>query len=196
VDVAFDDGFWATVINGSTLRLIAPTVNLTVEFYGDVIECCAVSRAFKIAVCGTVANHIVLVSLFAGEKVGVVDIGLKPVAIAITEGWGFIIVHAVGENKKEFLVVLDVNGRLIRKVEVPGRIRAWSPWRSLDEFDHLLIATTQDDVLNIEAFSCAFADPISHSPAPVIGLAYFTEIKTAFIVNAHSMICVPGDARP
>jgi hypothetical protein len=168
-----------------------------VQFYGDAIRCCAISRAFKMAVCGTVANHIVVVSLFSGEKVCAGDIGLKPNAVVVTEGWGFIVVRAADEQKTEFLVVLDVNGRLIRKVQVPAPICTWSAWRSRDGFDYLLVATKQGDVFNVEAFYCQFGEPICRTPGGVIALAYFEPLKTAFVVTAKTnAIFILGDLIP
>jgi hypothetical protein len=195
VDAAFADDFWAVVGNNSALRLIGPTVNSTVQFYGDVIRCCAISRTFKMAVCGTVANHIVIVSLFDAEKVCVVDIGLKPNAVVVTEGWGFIAVRAIDEKKTEFLVLLDVNGRLIRSVQAPAPICTWAMWRSLDGFDYLLVATRHGEVFNLEAFYCEFRNPIYRTPDAVVALAYFEHLRAVLIVTAkRKVVTISGDS--
>jgi hypothetical protein len=196
IDAVFADGFFAGIVNGSALRLIGPSLNSAVQFYGDVIRCCTVSRTFKIAVCGTIANHIVIVSLFAGEKVMVVDIGLKPIAVIVTEGWGFIVVRAIDDREKEFLVVLDVNGRQLRRVKAPAPIRCWSPWRSRDGFDYILIATARGGIFNIEVFYCEFGEPICWESAPVIALAYFEEVRTAILLTDKSIVCIRGDSFP
>jgi hypothetical protein len=189
--VALSGKFWAAVGADSALRLIGPTVNATVQFYGDVIRCCAVSRTFKMAVCGTVARHIVIVSLFAGEKVCVAEIGLTILEIVITEAWGFIVVNALADDGRTVFVVLDVNGREIRRVVMPALVTAWSSWTSRSGFDFVLVAVKTGDVFNLEAFFCEVGEPICHVAPPIVALAYHEEGQVVVVLSETKVTCVP-----
>jgi hypothetical protein len=82
------------------------------RFSGDTISCCAVSREFGIAVCGTVSGSIVVYSLFNGTKVNVIRLGgFRPVKVLVTTAWGFIVTYA-----SMSMTGKTVNRRLIRVI--------------------------------------------------------------------------------
>ena len=62
------------VSDDATLNISGPNLNFSIPFYGDAINCCALSKEFKVAVCGTANGNIVICSMFEGKKVNAVKL--------------------------------------------------------------------------------------------------------------------------
>jgi hypothetical protein len=102
----------------------------------------------------------VLIRLFQGEKVCVINTDVKPEMMIITDGWGFIVVYAVTESGHPVMVVWDVNGRFVRRVELPTLIKCWSAWTSRDAFDFVVWVGREGKVFATEVFYCEIREPI------------------------------------
>jgi hypothetical protein len=113
-----------------------------------------------------------LISLFGGAKVNVVRLEETPEMVLITPAWGFIIVCAVEESGGHVLLIYDGNGRIIRKVALPGAVRQWCGWKSRDGFDFLLIVTRDGRVFIAEAFWGVLWEPVLRASAAIVACAY------------------------
>jgi hypothetical protein len=177
--VACDGGYFAVVHDDSSLQLIGPGVNFAVPFYGEIICCCAISRAFKMVVCGTRNEHVVIVSLFDGTKVSVFDVEDVPERVAITRSWGFIV---IAEGTRS-LAIYDVNGRELRRADMPLRVACWHPWTSHDDFDYLLLATGDGKVYATEVFFAEIGEPICRLHMSIAAIAYFHDVGLIMLVG-------------
>jgi hypothetical protein len=191
--VSSDNGIIAIVVDDATLVVINPNTRFTIPFYGEVICCCAVSETFKIAVCGTIAGHLVIISVYNGTKVNVVDLqGLQPILVAISPGWGFIVAHGISQNRERFLTVHSVNGKFIRKVRIPFRIRSWCCWSSRESFDYLVMGSDDGKVFVTEVFYCDIKEAIHRGNSPVLALTYHLDCAVAIAVHENgSMAYIP-----
>jgi hypothetical protein len=182
--VSADGEFLAVVSDDATFNLIGNGPAVLIPFYGDAILCCALSKRFGIAVAGTVSGSIVICSLFEGTKVRVVALesGVHPLRIMITEGWGLIVtLAAIGDV--QYIFVHNVNGRFIRRVELPFVVTAWSGWASRKDVDYLIVAAGKR-VFWSEAFYARFEEPFHRCAAQAIGVKYLREAGIAVIVQA------------
>jgi hypothetical protein len=184
------DGDYFALVEGSTLRLhklnLDGSVRLdyAVPFYGELISCCAISSDFKIAVCGTSECHLVICSIFLGAKVNVIPLDdLKPVLVQITKAFGFIVTYGITNAGARYLVVFDVNGRLLKKEKIGFTVRCLYTYMSRDAFDYLVVATTDGKIFHTEVFDCQISDPIGRVMGKVIALAHFVAGRVTVVIS-------------
>jgi hypothetical protein len=188
---AFDRDYWVAVADDSSVRL-GPDLDFNIPFYGDVVECCAISRSFKLVVCGTMTKRIVLIKLFEGEKVCVVNMDVKPEMVLITDVWGFIVVYAKDENGQPLVVVYDVNGRLMRRAEIPGEIKCWAAWTSRDAFDFLVWVAKDGKVYVTEVFYCEMKESIDRVRG-AIACGYYEMGRVIVVLTEDGqLVCLPA----
>jgi hypothetical protein len=149
--------------------------------------CSAISKSFGIAVGGTVSGSIVICSIFEGTKVRVVELGegFRPVKVLITRAWGFIVTLAVmntSGKQSSHIFVHNVNGRFIRKVEVPFVVAAWADWPSRKGFDYIIIGTETGRLFWSEAFYCRFADSVYRYNGVPVAVSYLVDAAVAVTV--------------
>jgi hypothetical protein len=183
----------AIVSDEATLNLVRPSSHFHIPFYGDAIACCAISRAFGIAVAGTVSGCIQICSMAEGTKVNVVSLGegFLPLRVIVTDGWGFILTYAAVDRagiQQYYVFVHNVNGRLIRCVEVPFVVTAWCTWASRKGFDWVIIATENRKVVCAEAFYARFDEPVHRCGAMPVAVAYMEESQVAVVVQKDGQV--------
>ena len=197
--IATSNEFIAAISDDTTLNLIGRGVKYSIPFYGDTVTCCAVSKSFKIVVCGTISGNVVICSLFEGRKVNVISLGkdVKPTKILITKSWGFIVTYAnsITSKQKRFLFVHNVNGHLIRSVELQTQITKWCTFSSNQAFDYIIAASEQGKLHLIEAFYLDMKDPFYRCYKSVVGLFYlkYVDIVVAVLEDGNVVfhpICV------
>jgi hypothetical protein len=183
----------AVVSDEATLNLVTADNHFHTQFYGDAISCCAVSAPFGIAVAGTVSGCIRICSTSEGTNVNVVTLGdgFLPVRVLVTDAWGFILTYAIQDQagvRQGFVFVHNINGRLIRCVEVPFVISAWCTWASRKAFDWVLVATENRKLLCAEAFYARFEEPVHRCSALPIAVAYLTESRMGVVVEKEGKV--------
>ncbi|KAK8897791.1 hypothetical protein M9Y10_000019 [Tritrichomonas musculus] len=209
--------FLAVVSDDATLNLycLGRPVEHKVEFYGDQITCCALSKSFRVAACGTVSGRIVVCSLFEGKKVCVIplihDAGealpsefeiaeLKPAKVMITNSWGFIVTYAEAYDnlghQKLLMFLHNINGRLIRCADV-GKfpISCWATFNSCKDFDYIVMANLKGMVFVFEAFYLNFGNPIIKCYSHVVAVGYSSDNDAIIAVKEDgniilSSICI------
>jgi hypothetical protein len=188
-----DGKFVAAATSDSSLWLVGPNLKFVVPFYGDVIRCCAISKEFKLAVCATVERHLVFVAIYRGEKVNVVKMDAAPQLLAITKGWGFVVVYAVNDAGR-WMFVFDVNGRMVRKVELQFAVACWGHWTSREGFDYVVLATPEGRVFDVEVFYGVAGEPVYRMYRQPIAVAYFDEMKViAAVSRKGELMFVPAE---
>ncbi|OHT07487.1 hypothetical protein TRFO_24212 [Tritrichomonas foetus] len=143
--------------------------------------CCAINADYQLAVCGTDQNCIAIISInkMATEIVTNIngdnnfdsntntnnshstnnninrsldsnanyDVSNDEImAVLITKRWGFI----VAKTKKE-LILLNVNGNIIKRQEAKESISTWTTWSSCDGTDYVAYVTDSGRIILFEA---------------------------------------------
>jgi hypothetical protein len=183
----------AIVSDEATLNLVTPSVHFHIQFYGDSIACCALSRPFGIAVAGTVSGCIQICSLAEGTKVNVISLGegFLLLRVLVTDAWGFILTCAAVDRsvvREHSIFVHSVNGRLIRCVKVSFVVTAWCMWSSRKAFDWVIVATDNRKALCSEAFDAKFEEPVHRCGATPVAVAYVPDSRVALIVQKDGQV--------
>jgi hypothetical protein len=89
---------------------------------------------------------------------------------------------------KEILALFTVNGDLIREVEIPSPVSAWSTFASPEGFDYLAIALANRHCYILEAFYLSLGDPVIEAPAHVVGISYILDAKAAVVVSVTGSV--------
>jgi hypothetical protein len=114
--------------------------------------------------------------------------------VTITPSWGFIVTHAVAANREKYLIVHDVNGRLIRQVKIGFKIKSWFCWRSPEAFDYVILGTEDGKVFFAEAFYCEIREPIHRGTGSVLALTYMRDVgMTVAVLENGNMVYIPSD---
>jgi hypothetical protein len=192
--IAVDGEYVAAVSDRASLNLVGPRLKYTIPFFGDAITCCAVSKAFEIAVCGTIWGNLVICELFDGQKSVTVELpdGYHPVKVMITAAWGFIVTYAEnsgteGENR---LFIHTVNGKLARSQAIGFSVEAWCTWSSTAGFDYMLIGDEKGRIFGMETFWLEVKEPMYRCYEKVVSVFYRTMLGLAVLVlrDGHVII--------
>jgi hypothetical protein len=148
----------------------------------DYICTLAVSRRFSAIAAGTCDGHVSVSSLIDGAFRFSCDVGEPPTHIVITDGWGFIVVHA---GKKLFL--FNINGRLIRGVEYSGRLQCIVTWKMPDGCDFCAIAD-RGQVRIFEALFLRLDEYVCPMKACVVAMRYVAAQRALAVVAADGEV--------
>jgi hypothetical protein len=181
--IAASKEYAAAVTEEGNLALLGPRLKYAIPFFGDAIACCALSRGFGIAVCGTVSGSLVVCSLFEGTKVNVIDLGggFRPIRVLITKAWGFIVTYGAGKTGQK-LFVHTVNGRLVREAEIRFTVTAWCTWRSGKDFDFVMVANESGKLSVFEAFFLNMGDAFHRCYEAVVAMKYIRKQSITVVV--------------
>jgi hypothetical protein len=98
-----------------------------------------------------------------------------PLLVAVTSGWGFVVVHSMVIEKgitSFFLSVYTVNGEFIRQRPIKSEITCWSHWTSSAGFDYFVAATSEGDICTFEAFYLDLEKTILPRLSKIMSLQY------------------------
>ncbi|KAK8852804.1 hypothetical protein M9Y10_017794 [Tritrichomonas musculus] len=157
-----------------------------------------VSKKFGLIVYATVNNCVVICSLPSGKVINSVSLDHAATRIIITECWGFVVVYSeiYGEIEASNngggygeIVVLNVNGSLIKKQEFPYKIDYWKEARSVQGFDYILFQYKNDTLSAFEVMypekQCLLCDA-----KDLIEAHYVMNAEVILIITKHGKILV------
>jgi hypothetical protein len=194
--VEVSDDVVARVVGGTRLSLSAEkVVKCTIPFYGNMIVCCAISKAFRIAVAGIADGCLVICAIFEGIKVRVIslDRGCVPVDICVTKAWGFIVAtvkQTTDGDVTNWIYVWNVNGMFVRKVDIAFEVAAWYTWASNDGFDYMIIADKTGKVYGVEVFYMDLGKPFweAKKGVGIMAITYVTDGEIAGIIQSDGSV--------
>ena len=127
------------------------------------------------------------ISTTTGVTSKIIDITPEvPVKVAITSGWGFVVVHSTAVEAGDvifFLHVFNVDGDLIRRQRIDFSIRAWTHWTSFSGFDYMVMMDDENNLHAMEVFYLDVESFGSKVPSNVIEMKYFTEDEMFVVVG-------------
>lgn len=123
------------------------TLHMFPSFHDEIV-CCDINSRFDIAVAGTRDNQLFFLSPSRSTVNCIVSLeNRKPVRMLITDGWGFVVVYEeepLALKTARFVEVFSVNGKLVRRVEIPFSIEKWACWKSREGFDFLIVSSNRE----------------------------------------------------
>ena len=169
----------------------------TVTTFRDEVVCCDVSDEFHLAAACTRDGSLFLISTTTGVTARIIDLTPEvPVRVAITAGWGFVVVHSTSidsGNILHFLHVFNVDGDLIRRRQINFSIKAWTHWVSYSGFDHMVFVDEHNKTHALEVFYLD-AEPFgSKVPPNIIDMRYFVDDEMLVIMTDASISFYPSE---
>ena len=183
----------AVVSEEATLFIKGPSLKYSIPFYGDSICCCSISDTFGIVICGTNSGKIVICSLSEGKIINILKLEgkIKPKKILITPSWGFILVHATGNeswNGINSIFLYTINGKLIRSKTNVQNISCWSSFTSNDGFDYIILSEENGKLFIFEAYYLEFTQPFHRCYCDLVDIRYYFKYFLAIAVRKDGQI--------
>lgn len=95
--------------------------------------------------------------------------------IAISQNWGFIIVVSSRKNNAKSVTIYNINGLLIKKVEIECSINKIVCWTDKDDFDYIALSDINGNIYASEIYEISeiiFCDPFYSCNCKVTLLSY------------------------
>ena len=190
------DGVWLMTANNDAVISLysiydSSKPKFTIPSFTSSIKSCAISSSYHQAVCGTKDSTLIIASLSDSCITRVVDLkGRRPIKILITQGWGFIVVYNTDLSKgilTHYITVFNINGEMVRDVEIPVPVHAWSSYMDAKGFDYIVMADDQGSIYHFEAFYANIGESVFSVPYEIKAMKY--------LVDECIIIAVTSDGR-
>jgi hypothetical protein len=152
---------------------------------------CAVGQSYGIVAGAMRDGSIFLIVIATGATARVMKISETPIAVMVTPGWGFVLVHSteiVDAVSHFYLTLFSVNGDFIRRTEIPFRIQFWTAWESRKGFDFVAVVSAKGEVFAFEAFFLEVAAQFGKVHGRVVEMNYFVNEELLFVVSEMQLV--------
>jgi hypothetical protein len=149
----------------------------------------AVNVPFDLLVVGTLEGSILLNSLHTGlfrmrKSLQGSEI---PRDVLITYGWGFVLV-----NTAKRMYLFNVNGHLIRDVELSMNVTAWCTWKNVRGFDFVAVADDKGRIFATEAFYLDFRESLYFCRGVVLDMTFVgNDVGLAVVTKEGKCFLIP-----
>ena len=154
----------------------------TIHKTNSKVTALVVSEAFRSLVYVLADNSVSFYSLPEFELVKVVQLSEFVVRLLITESWGFVVLQT-----EEHLYVYNFNGTFVKQAPFNAKIRYWSSFTTLSDFDYIVYADVDGAVRYFEVFY-----PDKHVDVgtfqDVLSMQYDSVSSTLLIVQADGTL--------
>ncbi|OHT00322.1 hypothetical protein TRFO_07986 [Tritrichomonas foetus] len=187
---------WLATVGTDLIIRISNATNLrepvqTITYFREKTECCVINNDFHVLVIGSNKGDLIIYSLERSVSFRVVSLGKCIVnSVVITPSWGFIVAFAseTSDGKATFFSkTFNINGMLIRRVEIPGIVKVITTWKSIHGFDFLAFAVERT-VFICEAFYMNFNEPFMILETPPIEISYLTQTDEIAVITREGSI--------
>jgi hypothetical protein len=192
------DGDWTLIADrGSAFSMyLGETLKFTIPHFTSAVCAAAISQIFQSVVCGTTDSALLFCSLNRGYVTRIVQLkDRQPRLILVTKSWGFVCVYSgtlTNGVLKYNLALFSVNGDLIRSIDIPQAVSAWSTFVSRDGFDWIALALVDGSCYVFEAFFMRpkFRQPVFEARSAVVGIEFVksTEILVCVLVDGQVLL--------
>jgi ribulose 1,5-bisphosphate carboxylase large subunit-like protein len=149
-----------------------------------------------LAASATRDGCIFLISAASGATKTVLDIAPEiPLLVAVTSGWGFVLVHSrkIDKGLSSFFVsVYTVNGEFIRKRQIGFQIQVWTHWTCSSGFDYVVAASETGQVYVFEAFFLDIENQFAQVRSRIVSMQYFKDRQVLAIVADRQIHLFPA----
>jgi hypothetical protein len=167
----------AVALRSGAVRPVCPAFGRVARLAADAV--------FRIVAVATVEGQLQVCDLLTGERVRAADLGAAADLLAVTPKWGYVVALARGS-----IVVLSVNGEVLRRRDAPWAIVAWFPFASPADMDFIAFVTKEQKVGAFEPIRPE-AGWVFHESRPAVRAVAFDPAIMAFvIVSEHGNVAL------
>lgn len=182
--------FFLTIQNHSILTLfdtVSPENDGQIVSIESTIVDCQIDQSFGLIIFLSSDDILHIHSIHNMLKVNAIDLrNFHPKKCIISCKWGFILVHC-----RRHLLIFDVNGFLIKKVEFSYNVLYWNSIRSYKDFDFIVFESDRQEVGMFEAFNpLQTLSIITTVNAPVCAIDFFREQNCLAVLTKEGEVVV------
>jgi len=177
---SFSNNILAYSSEKTRVVISGPNFKYSIPFYGEGIECVAVSDSFRSLVIGTKSGRVIVCALYKGTKEHSFFIPKPfiPVDISISPSWGFIVVYAQSVNNGNHdycFFIYTINGQEINSIKLDNPIPKFCTAKSNSCFDYIIASQEKGKFIFYEAYQTNISkiDPIrNEDKSETLSFAY------------------------
>jgi hypothetical protein len=164
-----------------------------IPYLGPPITSCVISSEFQLLVIGA-GHRLLFLSIPGGSCSKSVELGEgEIVSMAITPGWGFLIVHRRDSTGRDVLATYSTNAVLIRERKVEFQIERMMAWKTFRGVDMIAAATEKGSVFVMDAFRLEGPEaPVMKAKQRVVGMKVGRG-ECLVVVTESRLFVVRGD---
>jgi hypothetical protein len=155
------------------------------------ILCSCASRQFQIVVTGADDRSLVVTRLWDGQAIRSIQLDCIPMKVHVTPGWGFILVNGCeydDENCFYSLILLNINGLFIRKVQFASLVKDWISWTSPTGFDFILLSAEKGRLFIFEAFFLEVGSPAHRFSSEIVSLHFSSDASVILALESDGTL--------
>ncbi|OHT04026.1 hypothetical protein TRFO_28570 [Tritrichomonas foetus] len=158
-------------------------VSNSIEFsFNDKIICSFISEEFHTIVIGMSNGTIFVHSLERSSPVFIINLCDEfAQAISISPSWGLIVVF----TNKQRLILYNINGLLIKKIQTNSSIEKIFCWSNNEGFDFMATVTNIGDVIINEVYYATFKDYNYHCDKKVVDMSFSEKDQKLVLYTTH-----------
>jgi hypothetical protein len=137
-----------------------------------------VNPTFKMFAVATIDGNVAVYSLSSGEMSKRSFVGGEVKFLCSTGKWGFVVAFTDLE-----IVVLDVNGEVVKRASCPWNIVKIFPFSSVADFDYICFETDRQHLVFFEVFYPENALVFTQSPEESMFISYSSILSSFLIVT-------------
>jgi hypothetical protein len=147
------------------------------------VSALALDKKIGIVVVGTQNGSVIVSMLGNGSFVWSGDVKSTPIRIIITKNWGFVFVETECS-----LWLFNVNGRLLKKVDVEFRNEHLVTWKCERGFDYIAFAENSSAIHMFEAYLMNIDNVVLPVPSRVLAMRYSVAVRTLIVVTENGEV--------
>jgi hypothetical protein len=123
--------------------------------------------------------------------VRVVRLPFVPARVAVTPGWGFIVVYGtelVAGKPRGAIAVYTINGLLVRSLPFRPAVEDWTAWASERGFDFMAVAADRGKLWLFEVFWLDVGAPAYRCGVEVVSLEFSCRAQVVVAVTADGAL--------
>lgn len=148
---------------------------------------CKIDQTFGLIVFLSSNDILHIHSLQNMNQIKAIDLNdFHPRQFLITSRWGFILVECLN-----CLILYDVNGMFIKRIEKDYSIKYWTSIRCYKDFDYVVFENDREEIGIFEAFNPSTTLQIlTQVNSPVCSIDFFKEQNYICVLTKHSELII------
>jgi hypothetical protein len=164
-------------LRSGTVRPLCPAFGRVARIAAD--------TGFRIIAIATMDGIVHVCELLTGELVNSANVEGEAKLLVITPRWGYVIALVGG-----WVVVLNVDGVVLRMVEAAWPMSAWFPFVSPSDFDYVAFVTEDRKIGMFEPLQPASGWPFHEAQEPLVAVLFDRSCRAFVLISIGGIVSV------